>query len=214
MASTSALTDAKSIFGARKLQGKLLSALQQERASRDEEAVKEAVINAADLRSAFADMGDEVPSKDLFALVQHADPDGDGIVPLPRFLEVVEMRRAQLEKQREEALLVEAYHALGGDADRDARIKSSLLTAITSDFVGSGATSRAMEAVVAHKLKAVQEILGMGGSLDEEDEAELKDTTTITFEELGAFATSLHEGQADPAGGGGVADDGEDGALK
>ena len=125
---------------------------------------------------------------------------------------LVELRRQQLEKQREEALLVEAYVALGGNADRDAKIKSQLLRAVASDFVGAGATSTAMDAVVTHKMKAVQEILGMGGSLDEEEEEELKDTTVLQFEELAAFAQSLHDNGADPAGG----DDGggEDGALR
>ena len=131
------------------------------------------------------------------------------------FREVVELRRAQLEKQREEALLVEAYVALGGNADRDAPVKSSLLTAIAADFVGPQASERAMKAVVAHKMKAVQEILGMGGSLDDEEEEELRDTTKLQFEELGAFARDLHEHGADnPA----AADDGggdeTDGALR
>ena len=190
--------DATSVFKSRTLKGKLLSALQAARSEREEEAISEPVLDAADLRQAFADLGDEVASKDLFSLVQQADPDGDGVVTLSRFIEVVEMRRQQLEKQREEALLVEAYVALGGNSDRDVAVKSSLLSAIASDFVGAGAAGRAMEAVVAHKMKAVQEILAMGGSLDEEEEEELKDTSSLQFEELGAFARSLHDHGADP----------------
>ena len=190
--------DAASVFKSRTLKGDLLRALQEERAKREEETISEPVLDAGELRQVFADMGDEVPSKDLFSLVQQADPDGDGVVTKSRFLEVVEMRRAQLEKQREEALLVEAYVALGGNSDRDTAIKSSLLQAVASDFVGAGATSRAMEAVVAHKMKAMQEILGAGGVLDEEDEEELRDTSKIEFTELAAFAKSLHDHGADP----------------
>ena len=183
--------DATAVFKSRTLKGKLLSALQAARSEREEEAISEPVLDAADLRQAFADLGDEVASKDLFSLVQQADPDGDGVVTLSRFIEVVEMRRQQLEKQREEALLVEAYVALGGNSDRDVAVKSSLLSAIASDFVGAGAAGRAMEAVVAHKMKAVQELLDMGGQLDEEDEAELKDTKRLDFEEVKAFSEGL-----------------------
>ena len=90
--------DAASVFKSRTLKGDLLRALQEERAKREEETISEPVLDAGELRQVFADMGDEVPSKDLFSLVQQADPDGDGVVTKSRFLEVVEMRRAQLEK--------------------------------------------------------------------------------------------------------------------
>lgn len=193
-----AATDALSIFKQRRLQGAVLSALQQEREDHKEEAITEPVFQASELRQAFADLGDEVASKDLFTLVQQADPDGDGVVTLPRFLEVVELRRQQVEKQREEALRVEAYVALGGNADRDSKVQSSLLMSVASDFVGERATARAMESIVAFKLRELEELLGMGGSLDDEEEEELKDTRLISFEEVGAFAKSLHDHGADP----------------
>jgi hypothetical protein len=66
-----------------------------------------------------------------------------------------------------------------------------MLRAITCDFVGKEATKVAMEAVVKHKMKAVQSILDMGGVLDEEEEEELKDTSLLSFEELEAFSDAL-----------------------
>ena len=189
--------DPTSVFRSRVLKGKLLAALQTEREERGEDAISGNVMNAADLREAFSAMGDEVPSKDLFPLVQAADPDGDGVVTLQSFLEVVQIRRTQLETIRAQQLLVEAYVSLGGDADRDAKVKSGILSAVASDFVGAGATERGLAAVRKHKMKAVQEVLDMGGALDSDEEEELKDTSKLGFDELEAFAAALAEGGAD-----------------
>ena len=72
-----------------------------------------------------------------------------------------------------------------------------MLQAISDDFVGPTATEHAMSAVVAHRVAAVQEILGMGGQLDAEEEEELRDTETICFEELDAFARGLQAAGVD-----------------
>ena len=71
-----------------------------------------------------------------------------------------------------------------------------------------------MDAIVAQRMVSVQELLGMGGSLDEEDEAELKDTSVLSFEDLGAFAKSLHDKGADAIAADGDGDEGGDGALR
>ena len=172
--------------------------LQAAREARGEETVKGPVMNSDELRTALAEsLGEEVPSKELFPLLQLADPDSEGVITLPRFLEVVEMRKRQMEKEREQATLLAAYVALGGNSDKDRSIKSEWLTAIASDFVGSTATKAAMTGVVKHKMKAVQEVLDMGGTLDSDEEEELRDTSTLAFEELEAYAHSLQEHGAD-----------------
>ena len=74
---------------------------------------------------------------------------------------------------------------------QEKRIASDPLVAIASDFVGDTAAAAGLQAVVAHKMKAVQELLDMGGQLDEEDEAELKDTKRLDFEEVKAFSEGL-----------------------
>ena len=104
---------------------------------------------------------------------------------------VVRRRRELLAEQRRKKQLTSAYIALGGTSDHDASVKSEMLQAITCDFVGKEATKLAMEAVVKHKMKAVQSILDMGGVLDEEEEEELKDTSLLSFEELEAFSDAL-----------------------
>lgn len=197
---------ATSIFRRRTLKGKLLAALQAEREERGEESIRGSVMNAAELREAFAEMGDDVPSKALFPLVQQADPDGEGVITLENFLAVVQVRRTQIDQERAQKQLVDAYVALGGDADRDAKIKSDILQAVASDFVGAAATDRAMKGVVKHKMKAVQEILDMGGALDDEEMEELKDTKELEFDQLEAFAAALNQGGADE-----VIDDDDDG---
>ena len=84
-----------------------------------------------------------------------------------------------------------AYAALGGTEDEATAIKSELLTAITTDFLGADAASSAIAGVVKHKMKAVAEVLAMGGELDSDEEAELKDTTKLEFDEVRAYLESV-----------------------
>ena len=123
--------------------------------------------------------------------VMSADPEGEGVLPLRRFLEVVRARREQLEKARREREITEAYIALGGSEDREKRVASEALVAIASDFVGEEAAAAALQAVVKHKMGAVQELLDMGGELEEEEAVELQDTRRLGFEEVKAFGEGL-----------------------
>ena len=184
--------EAKAVFESRRLNGKLLGALQAARNDRGEDALKGPVMNAEELRTALVEtLGDEVPSNDLFPLMQLADPESEGVVTMSKFVEVVELRKAQVETQRRQALLTKAYQALGGTVDRDVSIKSDTLIAISTDFVGSSATAAGVAGVVKHRRKAVEELLGMGGALDSDDEEEMKDTTKVSFEELEVFGVAM-----------------------
>ena len=184
---------ATELFKRMKLDSKDLEALDKKLAEHGDEPrhVKGPdVMDAGQLRLAFAELGDTVEREQLFALMQQADPESEGIMPLERFLQVVRARREQLEKARREKEVNDAYLALGGSEDREKRVASDPLVAIASDFVGDAAAA-GLQAVVAHKMKAVQELLDMGGQLDEEDEAELKDTKRLDFEEVKAFSEGL-----------------------
>ena len=187
---------ATQLFNQMKIQPEVLEEMDQKRIEAGEEAKYvdgPAVMDPGQLRSAFAELGDTVEGKSLFALVQLADPDGDGTMPLDLFLEVVKVRREQIEKARQEKQAFDAYVALGGSEDQAKRVASDGLVAITKDFVGDAAAAAALKAVVKHKMKSVQEVLDMGGELDEEEEEELKDTSTLSFEEVKAFAEGLSE---------------------
>jgi len=187
---------AKSAFEKLRLRGKELQEMNEQRKKINEDAEdiseKEEVIETAQLKQVFAELGDEVDSKSLFALVQQADPEAEGVIKVASFMEVVRARQELLAEQRRKQQLTAAYIALGGTTDHDKRVKSDMLKAITSDFVGKQVSSKAMEAVVAHKWKSIKELLDMGGSLDEDEEEELKDTTMLSFEELEAFSDALH----------------------
>ena len=185
---------ATQLFNQMKLQPELLEELDKKLVDAGEEAKYvggPAVMDPGQLRSAFAELGDAVESKNLFSLVQMADPNGDGTMPLELFLDVVRVRREQIEKARQEKQAFDAYAALGGSEDQAKRVASDGLIAITKDFVGDDAAAAALEAVVKHKMKSVQEVLDMGGEIDEDEEEELKDTTTLSFEEVKAFAEGL-----------------------
>ena len=186
--------DPATVFGSRRLKGKLLAAVQAARSEHGEGEVSGPVMRASELRTALAEtLGEEVPSKDLFPLMQMADPDSEGVITLPRFLEVVKMRRIQAETERRQRQLLAAYMALGGNTDKDALVKSDTLSQIVSDFVGAGASKEAMQAVVKHKMKSVQDIIAMGGTLDSDEEEEIRDTSKLEFEQLEVFGGALKE---------------------
>jgi hypothetical protein len=72
---------AANIFKARRLTGEEFDKKQQDAFEHNGEdgLITEQVVDPGDLRIIFLeDLGDAVGSKDLFALVQAADPDGDG----------------------------------------------------------------------------------------------------------------------------------------
>jgi hypothetical protein len=105
----------------------------------------------------------------------------------------VSLRREQIELARVQERATGAYLALGGSTDRGTSVASELLVAIASDFVGDKATRQAMGAVVKHKMRAVQSVLDAGGALDSDDEAELRDTSMLQFDEIEAFGAGLSE---------------------
>ena len=82
---------ATATFNKLRLKGKLLQAMNEKRKSLngtvEDIAPSEPVIDTAQLKQAFIDMGDEVESKSLFTLVQQADPEAEGVITLPLFLE-------------------------------------------------------------------------------------------------------------------------------
>jgi tetratricopeptide (TPR) repeat protein len=202
------------VFRQRQLKGKVLAVLQATRSDRGESTIVESVMDAAELRAALGDLGDDVSSKAYFELCQAADPDSEGHITLPRFLEVVELRRTQRKQEMEEEQLLACYMALGGNADKDKSVASAPLIAATSDFVGAKASRKGLLAVEVRKMKSVQELLAMGGALDDEEEAELRDTTTLEFEDVRAFAQALAKlGGAAFEGREAADDDDDDGAV-
>ena len=96
---------ATELFSSMKLDPKDLEALDKKLAEHGDEPrhVKGPdVMDAGQLRLAFAELGDTVEREQLFALMQQADPESEGVMPLERFLLVVRARREQLEKARRE----------------------------------------------------------------------------------------------------------------
>ncbi|KAL1504288.1 hypothetical protein AB1Y20_010696 [Prymnesium parvum] len=189
--------DAARLFDRFRLRGEQLDALNEERRRADPLAPAlaeaDAVMRTAELRAALAEAGDAVDGAPLFELVQLADPEAEGVTRLPQFAAVIRRRREQRAKEAQLAQLTAAYLALGGTADREAAVSSAKLLAITSDFVGRAAVEHSLEAVVKHKMKSVQEILDMGGVLDEEERREIEDTTKLTFDELEVFSRALYD---------------------
>ena len=83
---------AKSAFSKLRLRGKELQEVNERRKKLNEDAEEISatadVIETSQLKQVFADMGDEeIDSKSLFALVQQADPEAEGVIKLTSFME-------------------------------------------------------------------------------------------------------------------------------
>uniref|UniRef100_A0A7S4EV41 EF-hand domain-containing protein n=3 Tax=Chrysotila carterae TaxID=13221 RepID=A0A7S4EV41_CHRCT len=181
---------AQSVFSNHALSREALEELDLELVQRGEAPMYvagPAVMLTADLRLVLAKTGDSVDGKDLFQLVQLADADGRGTMSWPDLERVLLLRRERLEKEQRESLVTAAYLALGGTQDKEANVRSAALFEIAEDFIGPEQAAAALREVAAHKEKAVEELKAMGGSLDEEEEGELRDLGQLSFSELHAY---------------------------
>lgn len=179
----SLVVEANTMFERFRLRGEQLQELNEDRWKLNPDAVElddsDPVMKTSELRSAFAVMGDEIESKQLFPLVQKADPEAEGIIRLPAFVEyapctplppeppshsnkhssfrrALRIRRTALAEEREKEHFTAAYVALGGSTDKEKTVRSEMLKAIVTDFVGAAAVEHAMALVIKHKMKAVQ----------------------------------------------------------
>ena len=102
-------------FTLHRLEGDDLDAMNATRRAADPDAedipATAVVLDAARLRLVFAELGDEVERQDLFELVQLADPEAEGVVTVPQWLEVVRVRQAFLQEKEVKRNLQAGLHA-------------------------------------------------------------------------------------------------------
>ena len=151
----------------------------------------DAMMDAAELRRAMAEMGDTVGGRELHEMVMQADPGAVGAITWQNFTAVISMREEQLKREHSETLLTNAYVALGGSSDKEQSVFSNTLIAITQDFCGGQQAAKGVVAVERHRMESVLSVLDMGGSLDEEEQEELKDISKISLGDIREYMAAI-----------------------
>lgn len=148
------------------------------------------VMSAESLRVALADMGFALGGAALFDLVSLADPSAIGVVAMQTWLDVVRHRKLLRREEERERAVRGAYIALGGTRSKSDKVALAPLLDVMQRFGIQVDTTRALEAIVTKRLAAVEEVLGMGGELDDEEMDEMKSTSLVNFDDLTEFARS------------------------
>ncbi|KAG8469594.1 hypothetical protein KFE25_006049 [Diacronema lutheri] len=154
------------------------------------------VMESDKLRLALAEMGFVVGGAALFELVAQADPSAVGALTLPTWLDCVRHRKSVAAKAEREADIRDAYAALGGISGKADKVALKPLLDVMRRFRIEADIAQALEAVVLRRLAAVDEITALGGALDDDDWADVKDATRCDFHDLCAFAEAVSGGRA------------------
>ena len=79
-------------------------------------------------------MGQEPTDEELFDMIAEVDSDGSGEIDFPEFLKVIMAQKAKVAGQDDESDTVDAFIALGGNADKTGEVSTDKLRAICKDF--------------------------------------------------------------------------------
>jgi hypothetical protein len=149
------------------------------------------VMETEMLRLALAEMGYVVGGAELFGLVSAADANAIGVVERETWMAVIRLRKRLAADAERQAESLRAYVALGGTVGKTDKVALKPLLDIFQAFGVAADLGRANEAIVSRRMKLVEEVLAMGGELEEDELDELKSTERVDFDDLNAFAGAL-----------------------
>jgi calmodulin len=91
-------------------------------------------IDMWELRATLQSMGQEPSDEELFDMIAEVDTDGSGEIDFPEFLKVISSQKSKLANQDDESDTVDAFIALGGNADKTGEISTEKLRGIVKEF--------------------------------------------------------------------------------
>jgi hypothetical protein len=148
-------------------------------------------IESDKIRPALAELGVTVGGAELFNIVALADPGAVGVLTRKTWMDVVRWRKRLAAEAEREAGTLCAYVALGGTNAKAEHVRLAPLLGVMEAFGCGADVAKAKEAIVSRRLRAMEEVLALGGELEDDELDELKATERIDFEDLRAFAEAL-----------------------
>jgi len=77
---------------------------------------QEGAMSTSDLKQALESLGERVSDTQVFRMIADSDPNNNGTIAFSTFREIVTEKREN-ERESSDADLLDAYVAMGGDAD-------------------------------------------------------------------------------------------------
>jgi len=75
-------------------------------------------IDAWELKETLKAMGQNPTDEEVFQMLSQVDDDGSGSIEFPEFLKVIEAQKEAATAQNDESDLIDAFVAMGGNADK------------------------------------------------------------------------------------------------
>jgi len=91
-------------------------------------------IDMWELRATLQSMGQEPSDEELFDMIAEVDSDGSGEIDFAEFLKVIGSQKTKQAGRDDESDTVDAFIALGGNADKTGEISTEKLRQIVKDF--------------------------------------------------------------------------------
>lgn len=79
-------------------------------------------------------MGQNPTEEEIFQMISQVDDDNSGEIEFAEFMKVIEIQQASNAKVSDETDTIEAFVALGGNADKTGEISTEKLRAVVKDF--------------------------------------------------------------------------------
>ena len=87
-------------------------------------------IDASELKATLNAMGQNPTEEEIFQMISQVDDDNSGEIEFAEFLKVIENQKASAAKANDETDTIEAFVALGGNADKTGEISTEKLRAV------------------------------------------------------------------------------------
>mmetsp|Transcript_15900 Transcript_15900/g.67034 ORF Transcript_15900/g.67034 Transcript_15900/m.67034 type:complete len:148 (+) Transcript_15900:3319-3762(+) len=91
-------------------------------------------IDASELKATLNAMGQNPTEEEIFQMISQVDDDNSGEIEFAEFMKVIENQKASAAKASDETDTIEAFVALGGNADKTGEISTEKLRAVVKDF--------------------------------------------------------------------------------
>lgn len=91
-------------------------------------------IDVQELKLALKALGQDPTDEELFVMISQVDEDGSKEIEFVEFVRAIQINKAMSEKSSAEADTIDAFVALGGNADKTGKVNVDKLQMILEDF--------------------------------------------------------------------------------
>uniref|UniRef100_A0A7S0RM74 EF-hand domain-containing protein n=1 Tax=Chlamydomonas leiostraca TaxID=1034604 RepID=A0A7S0RM74_9CHLO len=91
-------------------------------------------IDVKELKTALTALGQQPTDEELFVMISQVDEDGSKEIEFQEFIHAIQINKAMSEKNSNEQETIDAFVALGGNADKTGKIPADRLREIIEEF--------------------------------------------------------------------------------